>query len=861
MAVSSQALALQLGQLQAQRDKYASAPLSSFAAGNPGDRFSTPEEARAATVAEYDRYIEEKQAQIRVSQEFESTGEGQRGAAEQAYFNEARARGVSVEAVRDQGSAQEQARATEYLAAQKARTPQFTPLSRDDAMRAANFQLRSGDVAIATYDIQPVNMSYLKPNISTPQGEAFALPYVPNMSLATNSKQEVGNSFYSITEVNQAKALRAQRGDNVGEAVLSGLTLASPYGPDYLSGKTSPSPESRGRDYKLQYIIETQRDIKQYGALAAPLAAAKSPLVQAGALGYGFGFAVGATAGIAVPKFASTFGGTLLKGLGVAAVASPFVLAGAAQNQVIAAGGSKQEQYRVAQSALFGGVSQLAAGFSSYGGGVKAGQSFAKVGKKVIVSETTQTSGFRPARDEYLIKSSNIVVPEGVAKNLPSGTLKYTNFPKVSTLSGKSKVPFTLGARLGARLGEPGYVADVPAPKGNALFTYKVGEKAPAYVRPQPYVANGEGFSIGTNRGAVFQRGRDLFPNTQSQINRYIYPQRMIAAQRPYGYSSKTPFSSQLAQGAGRNMRGQIKGSYNNEEFFFPLRRVTGARSTGARPTVKSVDRPFVQELKAQYSRLTRGPGQVSAGGSSFPRFKGGFGLGNDGPGGGGVTAGSQATGGDQRVGTLKQTQQMFRQQTATGERTLTVPKVETLQAPRASTSAGLVAGLLQLTNTRTQTRTQTRAQTVAITKPVAVVKPVGITLPKVAPLRQIQTPRTVTLPKTTNIPRATTRAVTFPTTVTIPNITPEITPIKPPREPPGPPGFPLVFPFGNLPGFSPSFNFAWGKGGKRQTKYTPTLLGIFSGKKIRKEPGLLTGLEIRYPLFSGKSTKRKRKR
>lgn len=105
-----QVIGRELGAIQAQRDRYAGAPESSFAAGNPGDQYGNSAEAKAATVADYDRQIASLRAEIDSRLQYEASEQGQRqiaetqrGSAEQAYFNESNQVGRDVRYLTEEG--------------------------------------------------------------------------------------------------------------------------------------------------------------------------------------------------------------------------------------------------------------------------------------------------------------------------------------------------------------------------------------------------------------------------------------------------------------------------------------------------------------------------------------------------------------------------------------------------------------------------------------------------------------------------------------------------------------------------------------------------------------------------------------
>lgn len=104
----SQVLALQLGRIRAQRDRYAAAPEGSFAASANQpyqvgtQKYYSPSEAKAATVADYDRQIDEVEAQIRARKEYES---GAGYAREQSEFG----RGFGEEQAAKAGASQDRA--------------------------------------------------------------------------------------------------------------------------------------------------------------------------------------------------------------------------------------------------------------------------------------------------------------------------------------------------------------------------------------------------------------------------------------------------------------------------------------------------------------------------------------------------------------------------------------------------------------------------------------------------------------------------------------------------------------------------------------------------------------------------------
>lgn len=77
--------------------------------------------------------------------------------------------------------------------------------------------------------------------------------------------------------------------------------------------------------------------------------------------------------------------------------------------------------------------------------------------------------------------------------------------------------------------------------------------------------------------------------------------------------------------------------------------------------------------------------------------------------------------------------------------------------------------------------------------------------------------------------------------------------------------GAPLGLPFG-MPNFPQGGGSGRGRqpsrGKSRPSRYSPSLVGLFSGKTVRKAPGFLTGAEVRFPLaFGGGRSKKKKRR
>lgn len=118
MAEISQTLAIQLGQLRAQRDRYASAPVESFAGEySPSGEYigRNPEAMKAATVSYYDRQIQNIETEIATRKAYEASPAyeaEQRGFAEQQNRLESERLGYDVT---EQGSARDQSMQAQYL--------------------------------------------------------------------------------------------------------------------------------------------------------------------------------------------------------------------------------------------------------------------------------------------------------------------------------------------------------------------------------------------------------------------------------------------------------------------------------------------------------------------------------------------------------------------------------------------------------------------------------------------------------------------------------------------------------------------------------------------------------------------------
>lgn len=882
-----QVIGRELGAVQAQRDRYAGAPLSSFAAGNLGDRFATPEEAKAATVAEYDQQIESLRGEIETRKQYEASEVGERelaelerGSAEQQYFNEARAKGVSVDAIRDQGTGFDQSRAEEYVRAKQqmggplftSRPQDYTPLGVSDYERAGFFGMstQTGATLFKTPLYSP-----LQANLSTPQGERFAFPYVPNMSLATNSKVLVGDSYYSTTEAEQARFLMRQK--EAENPLLAGITLrfltsTSPFGGKYVSSRFFPSPETEGKDYKLQYVIETQRNFKRSGYANVIYEPLRSPVVQAGAL-----FSVAGVAargvGLAAPSLSARVGklfvgkgveGALAGGVGISIVAE----GGKASYRAKEAGYSPQEQTRAQFEAYGMGLATTAASAGGFIAGYKLASRVARVPSiEYTTGEVTRQQGYRPKRTEFTT-TNDIVLPRGSAVDLftAGGGVKRVTTPAVKTLTTTGKRPFTLGSqRLGAKpidqlqFGEVGGGRPLdlaPRPKGAGSST-GVGERPLSQDVP---------FTLGT-KNVVLPRGRgNVLFQSKTNLNTLARPSGLRASVKPYGVrgtglgegnplfaKNDLPlgsYSRSMTSGGARRSLGQIKtGSIT------PIRRVTST-GTATSPTVVARDRPFSNELQVRSNALRRSTNRDYFSGAkgsqpefysqsplrSAPRRNLRTLLSDE----GGYLGGSRTQTATRQVGEYRQgTRQRVQRYEQPAERTSFFARAASRTYESELTSGLFGRGLVSLTQPRTQQEVRTRTSASVKVNPRTETQTRVVTLPSVVTRTQPTTRqnyRTSTLQRLVNRPVLTGQTVTIQTQTTPTNN------ITTTPKPTGGGGF--IFGGGGLPplGFGDRSSRRF-KSRAPKRRYVPSLVGLFSGKTINKQPRLLTGGEIRYPV------------